>query len=322
MKAPTAFLLALGLLTGLLPRPVLAAEAKEVRIALQPTPNYGPAFVVKAKGWLEESLKPLGVTVSWSSFPSGPPMNEALAAGNQDIGFMGDTPAIIARSAGQDTRIVGLSATGPKALAVIVPQHSPITSPGELKGKKVAVVKGSYAHHLLVLVLKSAGLTVSDIELINLPHADIPVALDNGEIDAGCVWEPLVTRLTDGGPDRVLADGTGRKLGILVIVARNGFAEKNPDVIAAFLQTLKRGQQFIREHPEEAAGLISKEVNLPPVQLVKVLANLDFDPSIKPQTIEELTNVEAFLRTSGIIKNPVEIGSFVDTRYLKQAGIE
>lgn len=322
MKKLHGMLLATLTLLPLFPRPSLAAETRELRVALQPTPNYGPIFVVKAKGWLEESLKPLGATVKWSTFAAGPPINEAFAAGQQDIGFMGDTPALIARAAGQDTRVIALSATGPKALAVVVPTDSPIASAKDLKGKKVAVVKGSYAHHLLVLVLQTAGLGVSDIELINLPHADIATALANGEIDAGCVWEPLVTRLTDGGPARVLADGTGIKAGDLFIIAANAFASRNPDLTAELLRAYQRGREFIRDHPDEAAAIIAKDVNLPPDQLVKVLAKLDFDPAIKPRNIEELKKVEEFLRTFGLTKNPVDIGAFVDTRYLKQAGIE
>ncbi len=305
-----------------LAQPALAAEAKTIRVALQPTPMYAPIFVVKAKGWLEEAVKPLGATVQWSSFPAGPPINEAMAAGQQDIGFMGDTPALIARAAGQDTRVIALTATGPKSLAVMVRQDSPLTSPRDLKGKKVAVVKGSYAHHLLVLVLASAGLTTSDIDLINLPHADIATALASGDIEAGCFWEPLVTRLTENGTARVLADGTGIKQGDLFIIAVNAFASRNPDLTAAFLRAFERGREFIRDHPDEAAACITKDIGLPPDQVARLLAKLDFNPALTPQTTEELKKTEAFLRASGITKNPVDIAAFLDPRYLQAAGIE
>jgi sulfonate transport system substrate-binding protein len=139
---------------------------------------------------------------------------------------------------------------------------------------------------------------------------------------AGAFWEPLVTRLTDNGTARVLADGTGIKQGDLFIIARNDFVVRNPDVVETFLRVFKRGQEFIRDHPGEAAELIAKDVNLPPEQLVKVLAKLDFDPAIKPKTIEELRKVEDFLRASGIIKNPVDVAAFVDTRSLTAAGIQ
>ena len=155
------------LLTLLLPS--LSAQATELRIATQPAPLYSPIFVAKQNHWLEDELKKDGITVKWSSFVAGPPENESFAAGQQDVGVMGDTPAIIARAAGQNTRVVGISAVGPKALAVVVPKGSSIKSPAELRGKRVAVTKGSYAHHLLYVILKNAGLKFSDIKLIHLP---------------------------------------------------------------------------------------------------------------------------------------------------------
>jgi sulfonate transport system substrate-binding protein len=305
------------------PSPQAFSEgAKEIRIALQPIPFYAPIFVVKEKGWLEEALKPQGIAVKWSSFSAGPPMNEAFAAGQQDVGVMGDTPALIAKAAGQDTRLIALDVAAPTGLAVLVAKDSAIKTAKDLLGKKVAVVKGSYAHHLLVLVLNSAGLTLKDIEFINLPHPDIATALTNGEVDAGVVWEPLITRLVDNGAARVLADGVGIKQGEIYIFTTQAFASKNGDVLATFLKTFERGREFIRDHPDEAVVLVAKNVVLPVEQLGKVLAKGEYDPAIRQKSIEELKKTEKFLRETGVIKNPVDVEAFVDTSYLKQAGLE
>ncbi len=295
-------------------------RAKVIRVALQPLPLFGPVFVMKQKGWLEDELKARGIQVKWTFFPAGPPMNESFAAGEQDIGFMGDSPAIIARASGQDTRIVGISATGPRSLAVVVPARSPITSPAELKGKRVGVVKGSYAHHLLVLVLQGAHLGTDDIQLVSLAHADVATALQNGDIDAGALWEPLLTKLEDEGTVRVLQDGTGIKKGALVITATNGFATRNAELVQAFLRLYKRGEELIRDHPDEAAELVSRDVRLSPERLRKVLAKGDFDPALHADDVEELKKSEAFMRGVGITKAAVDIDAFVDDRYARAAG--
>ncbi|HBC93119.1 MAG TPA: aliphatic sulfonates ABC transporter substrate-binding protein, partial [Pelotomaculum sp.] len=228
---------------------VPGVQAGEIRVATQPTPNIAPIFVAKQKGWLEEEMAKVGVTVKWTSFQAGPPMNESFAAGEQDVGFLGDTAAIIPKSAGQDMRVVSMAATAPNALAIVVPKNSQITSPQELKGKKVATVKGSYAHHLLTLVLQNNGLTTNDIQFINLTLADIGTALANGDIDAGGIWEPLITKLEDDGIARVLVDGTGIKKGSLVVVASNGFAVNNPELVKTFLKVYQRGYEFIKANP-------------------------------------------------------------------------
>lgn len=300
------------------------AEANEIRIATQPIPHYAPIFVAKQKGWVEEELAKIGAkpTIKWTSFSAGPPINESFAAGQQDIGLVGDTPAIIGKAAGIDTRIIGLTSSGPKSLAVIVPARSNIRSPRDLKGKKVAVVKGSYAHHLLVLVLQKGGLTLNDIEFINLSQADSTTAILNGNIDAAAVWEPVITKLESQGQVRVLADGSGIKKGILVIIATNDFVTKNREQTKALLRAYQRGARFIRSNPKEAAHLIAADVNLTPELLFKVLPKFDYHPAIQAGDIEEIKRSEAFMRGAGIIKSGVNIDTFADASLARESGIK
>lgn len=299
------------------------AHAEEIRIATQPIPHYAPIFVAKHKKWLDEELAKVGAkpTLKWTSFSAGPPINESFAAGQQDIGFQGDTPAIIGKAAGINTRIIGLTATGPKSLAVVVPTKSGIKSPKDLKGKKVAVVKGSYAHHLLVLVLQKGGLTTSDIEFINLSQADIATSIVDGTIDAAAIWEPLITKLEAQGSVRVLADGTGIKKGALVIIATNDFVTKHRDQTKAVLKAYQRGADFIKSNPKAAAQLIAKDVNLSTDLLLKVLAKFDYNPAIQADDIEDLKKVEVFMKNNAIIKTHVNIDTFADTSLTREIGI-
>ena len=203
----------------------VGATADELRIATQPAPHYAPLFVAKHKGWIDEELakvKP-GIQVKWAVFAAGPPIDESFAAGQQDIGFVGDTPALIGKSVGIDTRVIALAAFGPRSLAVVIGANAPFKSAADLKGKKVAVTKGSYAQHLLALVLQGGGLTFSDVELVNLPNADVIPAIIAGTIDAGAVWEPVISRFEAQNAIRVLADGTGIKKGVLVIFSTSDF---------------------------------------------------------------------------------------------------
>jgi len=301
------------------------AHADEIRIATQPIPHYAPLFVAKHKKWIDEELAKAGgakPTLKWTSFAAGPPMNESFAAVQQDFGFLGDTPAIIGKSAGIDTRIIALTSFGPKSLAVVIPANSSIKSPRDLKGKKVAVPKGSYAHHLLALVLKQGGLTTRDIQFINLPMADIATAIQNGNIDAGAIWEPLITKLETQGAVRVLADGTGIKKGVLVIIATNDFIAKHRDQTKAFLKAYQRGAQFIKSHPAEAAKLIEKDVNLPPELLLKVFKKFDYNPAITREDMEELKRTEEFMKDSGIIRYHVDISTFADLSLTRESGIK
>lgn len=296
-------------------------KTTELRIATQPAPIYAPIFVVKQKRWLEEELKKDGITVKWSSFIAGPPENESFFAGQQDIGVIGDTPAIVARSAGLNTRVVGVAGVGPTALALAVPKESAIKSSADLKDKKVGVTKGSYAHHLLFLLLKNAGLKPTDIKLIHLPPGDLVSAFRRGDVDAAVTWEPFLSQLEEGG-GRVVADGTGIKKGELVIFAVDDFAKKNPELIQKVLKAYQRGYDFLKANPEETARLISPEVKLTPEQVTKVLPKFDFTPALRPDNVEELKRTEEFLRENNLTRSPVDIDAFVDTQYLKASGLQ
>lgn len=300
-----------------------AVRADDLRLAAQPFPSYAPIFLAKKKGWLDQELAAHGAPkVVLTTFAAGPPVNESFAAGQQDIGFLGDTPALIGKSVGLDTRLIGKSSVGPKSLAVLVAAQSPITSPAELRGKKVAVTKGSYAHHLLALVLQQGGLGFNDVEFINLPNADIPGALINGSIDAGAVWEPAITRFEAQKAVRVLTDGTGIKAGVLTIVASGDILKRQPEQVKAVLRAYARGAAFIKEHPREAADLVASDVSLEPDLLTRVFAKFDFNPVLRDEDIAELRKSAEFMKSIGIIKAPVDIDAFVDRPINQAAGLK
>lgn len=296
--------------------------AKTLNVAIQPAASYAPLYIAKNKGWLEDELKSKGVEVKWTSFASGPPENESFAAKQQDIGVMGDVPGIVGKSAGQNTKIIGISAYGPKAFAIVVPSNSEITNPSQLKGKKVALVVGSYAQHLLQKVLDSNSLTTKDISIINMGVGDMQNALSQKEVDAAVMWEPNITRIEESGVGKVLIDGTNLKRGDLLIIGREEYIAKNPEITEIFLKVYKRGSEFIASNPDEAAQLITKDFTLEPDQLKKVLPKYIYSTKITDEDITELKESAKFLKSENLIKTEVNIDEFIDKKYLEAAGIQ
>ena len=165
--------------------------------------------------------------------------------------------------------------------------------------------------HLLALVLQQGGLSFSDIEQINLPNAEIAPTLIKGDIDAGAVWEPVLTRFGNQGVIRVLADGTGIKTGLLVIIATNDIITKKPEQVKALLRAYDRGAQFIRSHPKDAAALVAADTNLQPDLLVQVFAKFDYAPPLDDAAIADVKKTEAFMASVGLIRTTVDVDAFV-----------
>lgn len=322
MKVTAALLLA-GMAFGV-SLTASAAQAEELRIATQPIPLYAPLYVAKNKKWLDEELAKSspGTTAKFSTFAAGAPINESFAAGQQDIGLLGDTPTIIGNAAGIERKIIAKTSDGPKTIAVIVGYDSPIHSPKELKGKKVAVPKATYTEHLLSLVLEQNGLTLKDVEQINLPNAEVGPAIIAGSVDAGAVWEPALTRFEAQKAVRVLADGTGLKTGLLAIVATPEAISGKREALKAFLRAYVRGAEFIRTNPHEAAQLVSADVNLPPDLTEAVFAKLNFSPALTDGDVAEFKKTEGYIYSIGLIKNRVDVDAIIDRSVAAEAGLK
>jgi sulfonate transport system substrate-binding protein len=176
-------------LAGLLGATLLAdgfgvahAEApKEFRIGYQKSSSL--LVVARQQKVFETRLKELGIEeVKWVEFQFGPPLLEALGAGAVDFGVTGDTPPILAQSAG--AQVVYAASSPAVQNSILVPKDSPIASVADLKGKKVAFGKGSSSHNFTVQALKKAGLSYSDITPAFLAPADAVAAFTTGSVDA------------------------------------------------------------------------------------------------------------------------------------------
>src|ERR1700742_1983713 len=109
-------------------------QDKVVRIGYQ---KYGKLVLLKGRGTLEGKLKPLGYSVTWTEFPSGPPLLEALNVGSVDMGVTGETPRRSAQAAGAPLVYLAYDPPAPRGQARLVPKDIAIKSVADLRGKKV-----------------------------------------------------------------------------------------------------------------------------------------------------------------------------------------
>src|SRR5437588_10805563 len=140
--------------------PAAVAQDKVVRMGYQ---KVGAFALLKARGILEERLKPLGYTVTWKEFPGGPQLLEGLKEGAVDFAHSGEAPPIFAQADGAPLLYIAYVPDGPKSEAILVPKGSPIKTLADLKGKKIGLNKGSNVHYLLVRALDKAGLKYTDV---------------------------------------------------------------------------------------------------------------------------------------------------------------
>ncbi len=253
--------------------PAVAEAAKQVRIGYQ---KGGSLALLKAQGALEQRLKPQGIGVEWHLFSSGPPLLEAMNTGNVDLGSTGEPPPIFAQAA--DTPLVYVAATppNPRSNAVIVPQDSPIQSVAELKGRKVAVAKGSSSHYLLVRALQEAGLTYADITPVFLQPGDARNALAGNSVDAWVIWDPFLAVAIKEGNTRALRNGEGLTVARGFYLATRDFATGQPDLLKTVLDEIDKADRWIGDNAGEAARLVSPEIGVPAEILERLNSERNF----------------------------------------------
>ncbi len=252
-------------------------QDKVVRVGYQ---KYGKLVLLKGKGTLEEKLKPLGYKVTWTEFPSGPPLLEALNVGAIDFGIAGETPPIFAQTAGAPLVYLAYDPPAPQGEAILIPKDSKLKSVADLKGKKVALNKGSNVHYLLVRALEKAGLKYTDIEPVFLAPSDALAAFSRGAVDAWVIWDPYEAAAEASTGARILADGTDLVSNYQFYFSSKKFLEHNAKAVDVTLDALTEVDAWTRNNIQDVAELLSPSIGLPPSVLAVSLKRESY--GIKP----------------------------------------
>ncbi len=268
--------LAAMLLTTVLPgcsvdRSTTDASKPTIRIAYQTFPSGD--LIVKNKRWLEDALP--DYNIKWTKFDSGADVNTAFIANEVDFGALGSSPvarglsaplnipysvAFILSVAGDNEALVARNGTG-------------IESVADLKGKRVATPFASTAHYSLLAALDQAGLSASDVQLIDLQPQAILAAWERGDIAAAYTWLPTLAQLSETGKtlitSRELADRGKPTLDLAAV--SNKFAADNPKVVDIWRQQQARALNLITNDPDAAAKAVAAEVGLNPDDVAQQL---------------------------------------------------
>ncbi|XHS78760.1 sulfonate ABC transporter substrate-binding protein [Burkholderiaceae bacterium UC74_6] len=282
------------------------ADDKLLRIGFQKSASL--LTLQKSQGSLEKRLAPLGVSVKWVEFPAGPQLLEGLNVGAVDVGYVGEAPPIFAQAAGARFVYIGNDPAAPEAEAIVVPKDSPIKSVADLKGKKVALNKGSNVHYLLLRALEKNGLKYSDIQPVFLPPADARAAFERGAVDAWAIWDPFLAAVEKQSHARQLADGREIVNNYSYYLAERGFATRNPQVIQALFEDTLVQAQWIKKNITQAAAAIAPLQGLEPEVVERALQRYQF--GVKPLSTsvaaEQQKIADAFLGL-GLIPRPLRI---------------
>lgn len=253
--------------------------------------KYGLLPVVKARGELDKRLEAKGINIKWVEFPAGPQLLEGLNVGSVVLGETGEAPPIFAQAAGAKLVYVANQPAAPLAEAIILPKNSTIQNIKELKGKRIALNKGSNVHYLLLKALAANQLSLQDINVVYLPPADARAAFEKGAVDAWAIWDPFFAAAEKQLGAKVLVTGKNLVSNHQFYLADRKFAQTNPEVLTAVITELDNTTKWVASNQTQAAQLLEKPTGLPLDILQTSISRMGFN--VKPLNTEVIQEQQA-----------------------------
>ncbi|TXN02504.1 aliphatic sulfonate ABC transporter substrate-binding protein, partial [Methylobacterium sp. WL122] len=264
----------LGALALALPALSLAARAAELKEVRLDWATYNPVgLVLKDKGFLEEALKPMGITVRWVQSLGSNKALEFLNAGAIDFGSSAGAAALVARINGNPIKAV-YAFSRPEWTALVTRKDSGIARVADLKGKRIAVTRGTDPHIFLIRALQGAGLTERDAKLVLLQHADGRTALDRGDVDAWAGLDPMMAAAEIENDDVLFfRDASANTWGLLDV--REAFAKENPELVRTVIAAYERARLFSIQNPDALKAALISATKLPEPVIARQVARTD-----------------------------------------------
>jgi sulfonate transport system substrate-binding protein len=234
-------LVAMMALAALIPGGASAADAlKEIRLDWA---TYNPvSMILKQNGLLEKEFAKDGIKIVWVQSAGSNKALEFLNAGSIDFGSTAGSAALVARINGNPIKSIYVYSR-PEWTALVTTKDSPIKTVADLRGKRVAVTRGTDPHIFLVRALLAAGLSEKDITPVLLQHADGKTALIRGDVDAWAGLDPMMAQAEiEDGARLFFRKAEANTWGILNV--REQFLKEHPDEARRVLATYEEARKY------------------------------------------------------------------------------
>jgi sulfonate transport system substrate-binding protein len=273
---------------------------------------YNPvSLVLKQQGWLEEELEADGIEVRWVQSLGSNKALEFLNAASLDFGSSAGAAALLARINGNPIEAVWIYSK-PEWTALVTRPDTGIAKVEDLKGKRIAVTKGTDPFIFLLRALSAHGLTAQNVELVLLQHDLGRLALVRGDVDAWAGLDPMMADVELSEGYRLFyRDADANSYGVLNV--REEFATEHPELVQRVLAVYERGRQWALANPEALTKLLAETAKLPEPVAARQLERTTFvDPVPGQAERDTIVAAGTALQSAEIIKPDVDVAAVVD----------
>lgn len=315
-------------------RSVFGSNLTRIRVAWQPTSQTVAYLYARASGVFRDA----GLEIEHFRFSAGPPMFAAVRSESVDVLFIAETGATVLLSQEIPAKVVSFAADYGGAMALIAGKDSGINKVSDLRGKKVAIVRGSAAHFTLGALLRQEGMTFDDVQLMSVDITNLIPAFVNGDVQAALYWEPWMNRLVQSGGRVVVTNRQAQQPSATMWLARTKWIEQNASSLTAFLRAMDSVVSDIGQTPGKVAATVSQELGIDAVTLAKILEQGVYYPTIResldpsytysiaPSAVAAgkglasvLKDVAVFMKDAGVIRRVPDVTKVFSTGAAEKA---
>jgi len=283
------------------------SNLEELTITHVTSPLNVPSIIQKNKNMFAEEFKANGkeMTVNYAEITSGADQTQALASGDVDILYaVGGTSVISAAANGADIKILNMYSRSPEAFCMYSHDEN-IKSAQDLKGKTIAGPVGTNLHQLLVAYLEKAGMTIDDVNYVNMAIPDAKAALDGKSIDVALLAGPTAYKANKQGYNLV-TNGKGLTDAVIAVAVTEEFYNEHKEDIEIFMNAEKNIIKYINENHKEAMEIVAKELDLEKSAVEEMYKQYDFNMETTDADIKAFQNVADFMLKTGMIETEVK----------------
>lgn len=309
----------------------VVAQERPLRIGWVYAMANAPALIADKKGFYAAE----GLNVDIKSFSDGPLLQQAVAAGDLDVAYVGSPPVYHWFSRGLESKILAQVNFG--QAAVIANSKSAINTIGDLRGKKLAgVAKGSGMDVLLrgfVLSEKGKLDPDRDVSIINMPAPNMNAALEHNEVDAAFSWEPFVSQSLLRGTSKLILDVNKElpQYPWYVVISLPSTLKNRPEDVVKLLRAHLKAIAFLQTNPEEANQIIAQEFKLESIQAAngktlkpedivqEARKRMGWSARLDSKDLQFIQRLMDYSFSLGFINRSLKVEQVVDTSFLQKA---
>ena len=269
------------------------------------SPLNVPTIIEKDQGIFE---KELGVPVEYAELTSGADQTQALASGDVQVLYaVGATSVILSAANGADIKVLNMYSRSPKAFCMYSKDET-LTTPESLKGKTIAGPTGTNLHELLVSYLAQAGMTLDDVNYVNMTIPDAKAGLDGGSVDVALLAGATAYNAEQQGY-HLVADGEGLISALIAVATTQKFYDEHPDVIEKLAAAQDEIASYMADNQEATMETVAAALDLDVDAVKEMYGFYDFSTEITDADKEGFQKTADFMYESGMIENELDVNT-------------